>query len=329
MNNILKSALFFGVSRVGELPFFRSRLAARAAIIMFHEIQRDCRSELMTGTPVSLFEQSLTWLRQEGWSFVSLDECLRKLAEGDRSGHYAVLTFDDGYRDNVSAALPLLERHNAPFTMYVPTGAPKRFMQSWWLGLRKLFVSRDKVAIESLGRRFDCANLQGKMSALAEVIQWVHQDYRRVAMLVPTFEQNGISLAALNDAYFLDEGELRSLARHPLASIGGHTTSHPALATLSSSSARAELADNRDYLEDLLQLSVRHVAYPYGTPGACGDREAQLANEVGFETAVTTRQGRIYDHKLNHFALPRIGFHGLSGLRARMSGIIEAIQAPR
>ena len=53
-------------------------------------------------------------------------------------------------------------------------------------------------------------------------------------MLAPTFKQNGISLADLNDEYFLDERELRTLARHPLASIGGHTTSHQALSTLDS-----------------------------------------------------------------------------------------------
>jgi peptidoglycan/xylan/chitin deacetylase (PgdA/CDA1 family) len=56
--------------------------------------------------------------------------------ENDRSHRYAVLTFDDGYRDNVSMALPILERHNAPFLIYVPTGGPARTLQAWWLGLR-------------------------------------------------------------------------------------------------------------------------------------------------------------------------------------------------
>jgi peptidoglycan/xylan/chitin deacetylase (PgdA/CDA1 family) len=326
MNPIVKDCLYYGASRVGELPFFRARFAARAAIILFHEIQRDCRSELMTGTSISLFEYSLNWLQQDGWSIVSLDECIEKLARNDRSRRYAVLTFDDGYRDNVSVALPILERNNAPFMVYVPTGAPTRSMQSWWLGLRKLFLSRDKVTIDALGRGFHCSDFRSKMSALDEVIRWVHQDYRRAALLAPTFKQNGISLAALNDAYFLDERELRILAHHPLASIGGHTTSHAALATLDGSSARAELADNRGYLENLLQLSVRHVAYPYG---ACGPREEHLANEVGFQTAVTTRQGRLYDHQVNHFAFPRIGVYSRSGLRARMSGIIEGVQALR
>jgi len=164
------------------------------------------------------------------------------------------------------------------------------------------------------------------MSAFEEVQLWVHQDYRRAALLAPTFKQTGISLAALNDAYFLDERELSILARHPLASIGGHTTSHAALPTLEQSSARAELAENRRYLENLLQLPVRHVSYPYG---ACGLREEHLANEVGFQTAVTTREARLYDRKLTPFALPRIGVYNRSDFGARMSGIIEAVQALR
>ena len=79
----------------------------------------------------------------------------------------------------------------------------------------------------------------------------MHQDYHRAAALATTFENAGISMSALNDRYFLDARALQSLARHPLASIGGHTTSHQALATLDAASARTELADNRNYLENL------------------------------------------------------------------------------
>ncbi|WP_155733127.1 polysaccharide deacetylase family protein, partial [Streptobacillus moniliformis] len=75
-------------------------------------------SELMTGTSVGLFEYSLNWLRQEGWEIVSLEACIERLATNAGTGRYAVLTFDDGYRDNVVTALPILERYNAPFTIY-------------------------------------------------------------------------------------------------------------------------------------------------------------------------------------------------------------------
>ena len=212
--------------------------------------------------------------------------------------------------------------------MYVPTNALTRTLQSWWLGLRELFRSRDDITIDAMGIRFHCPDFQSKRLALTKVDQWVHQDYKRAEMLAPTFKNAGISISALNNRYFLDEGALQELSRHPLASIGGHTTSHAALATIDATSARAELADNRNYLESLLQLPVRHHAYPYG---ACGVREEHLAKEVGYSSAVTTLHGQLSNDRLNQFAIPRIGvssaFDSEISFAARMNGVQVAAEA--
>jgi len=329
MEQLLKASVFQAIRWSGLTPIFRRNFAGMAVILMFHEIQQDCRSELMTGTSVAFFEYSLNWLRQEGWEIVSLDECLERLATNPRPHRCAVLSFDDGYRDNVTTALPILERKNAPFMMYVPTGALTRTLQSWWLGLREMFRSRDAVTIDAMAVRFRCPDFDTKTSALNKVTRWIHEDYNRVAMLGPTFNKAGLSLSALNEAYFLDERELQVLAQHPLASIGGHTDSHAALASLDVLSARAEMVGNHNYLENLLQLPVRHFAYPYGTSRACGFREEQLAREVGFSTAVTTRHGHVSDFKLNRFAVPRIGVGGQhetkAAFEARMNGVQSAM----
>jgi len=87
-------------------PSFARASLPEPPLSFFHEIQRDCQSELTTGTSISLFEYALNWLQRERWSIVSLDECLKKLARNDRSRRYAVLTFDDSHRDNASVALP-------------------------------------------------------------------------------------------------------------------------------------------------------------------------------------------------------------------------------
>lgn len=328
MKQALKDGMIHLAHRSGLMPTCRRIFAGRAAILMFHEIQQDYRSELTTGTSVALFEHSLNWLRQEGWEIVSFETCLERLATDPGPRHYAVITFDDGYRDNLATALPILERNNAPFMMYVPTGAPTRTLQSWWLGLRELFRIGDAVTIDAMGMRYHCPEFREKVSGLNKVIEWIHQDYHRVEMLGSTFKEAGISLSALNEAYFLNERELQKLAQHPLASIGGHTVSHAALSALDVLSARAEMADNRCYLEQLLQLPVRHFAYPYGDSKACGPREEHLAKEIGFSTAVTTRSGQVFDSKPNHFALPRVGVGGPFDTRnrfeVRMSGIQSA-----
>jgi peptidoglycan/xylan/chitin deacetylase (PgdA/CDA1 family) len=326
MKQVLKDFVCHGFSWAGLMPAVRSLFAGRAVIIVFHEIQREFRSELATGTSISLFEHSLSWLRREGWEIVSLEECFERVLRNDRSRRYAVLTFDDGYRDNVSVALPILERHGAPFLMYVPTGAPTRTIQTWWLGLRELFRSRDDVTVDAMDTRFNCPDFQAKVSALGRVTRWVHEDYHRAATLAPTFRKAGISLSALNDAYFLDEGEIQALSRHPLASIGGHTTSHSALTLLDSSSARAEMVDNRNYLQNLIQRPVRHISYPYGN---CGPREEHLASAVGFSTAVTTRPGHLDAPHLNCFALPRILFESKIEFQAQMNGLQRAFQMLR
>lgn len=61
---------------------------------------------------------------------LSLDECLIILATHDRSRHYEVLTFDDGYRDNLSVASDPRAEQRA---IYIPADAPARSMQSWRL----------------------------------------------------------------------------------------------------------------------------------------------------------------------------------------------------
>jgi peptidoglycan/xylan/chitin deacetylase (PgdA/CDA1 family) len=330
VKQLFKTSIFQAARWSGLTPTIGRILSGRAVILMFHEVQLSHRSELKTGASVALLEYLIGWLRRRGWEIVSLETCIKRLTTEPRAGRYAVLTFDDGYRDNYSVALPILERSNTPFMVYVPTGAPTRTLNAWWLGLREIFRSRDTVAIDPMGVRFRCPDFHNKTLALHKVSEWIHADYRRIAMLDSTFERAGLSLSALNDRYFLNESELQVLARHPLASIGGHTTSHPALASLDHLSARTEMADNRNYLENLLQVPVRHIAYPYGNSRACGPREQRLAKEVGFSTAVTTRQEHVFDREQNYFALPRLAvggpFETIPAFEARMARIQSVVK---
>ena len=188
----------------------------------------------MSGTSAKLFEESLKWLRRHGWKFATLDDCMAMLATEQRPRNYAVITFDDAYRDVASTALPILERFAAPFTIYVPTGALTRTLPSWWLGLRQLLRVNERVTIDCMARTFRCSDYASKLKAFSRIAAWVHQDYRRAAMVTGDLCGRGIPLPELNEAYFLSEGELRALAQHPLVSIGGHSVSHPALATFGS-----------------------------------------------------------------------------------------------
>jgi hypothetical protein len=199
----------------------------------------------------------------------------------------------------------------------VPNGAVTRELHAWWLGLRVLFARHDRVAIPAMDVHFECGDHAGKVEALGRASSWVHADYNRAALLDDTFRRYGVSLAEIDDAYFLDAEQLRALARHPSASVGAHTVSHRPLSLLSDAEAREELAGNRRFLEGLLDRAVTDLAYPYGNPASCGEREFAVAAQTGFRSAVTTRYGALIaaDRDRLH-ALPRVAAGGASGFHA-------------
>jgi peptidoglycan/xylan/chitin deacetylase (PgdA/CDA1 family) len=299
------------------------------AILMFHEVRAAQSAGLSNATAARLLDYALRWLRRSNWQIVTLEEGLARVRAGTPSGRFAVLTFDDGYRDLVTCALPILERHGAPFTVYIPTGAVTRDLFCWWLGLRELVERSDTVVIDVMNRRFDCSTLRAKRCALEHVGTWVGADYRRAELLRPMLASSGMSFAQLNERYFLDQLQVAQLARHPLATIGGHATSHRALAILEIEEARREMRANREYLESVTQRPVRHFANPYGGRTACGDREAVLAAEVGFSSAVTTRHGHLACvQESNPFMLPRIAIDGTdtpTTFNAKISGAKTAV----
>ncbi len=324
LKSSVKVASIRGLHVSGVAHLSALALGVKGVVLAFHEIQDHVDRELWTGCPTFRFERLIRWLRLTGWEIVTLDDAVGRLQDPAETRRFAVITFDDGYRD-IARALPILRREKAPFTAYIPTGGLTRDLFAWWLGLRELFRLNDKVEIPVLGRTFFCADLREKHAALITLTRWAHGDFRRVSHFSSVFAKYGISLASLCDRYFLSEEELRSLANEPLATIGGHTVTHPALATLGDADVLRELVDNRAYLQDRLNREINHFAYPYGSPAACGEREAKAACQAGFRTAVMTSHRPLFARDGNEpHRLPRVNVHwdsSIAHLNTETSGL--------
>ena len=284
------------------------KLSGLGSILVFHEIHEDPDAELRAGCSSRAFENLINMMRQSGTDFVTMDEALLRIGDKEPKP-FVTVTFDDGYRDTYERALPVLERLNVPFTIYVPTHAVTRELYAWWLGLRTLFKKQDVVTIDAMNQRFSCFDMSSKIASLRAVTNWVGEDFRRKDSLRHIFKSNGISLEALSAEYFLDSQALRELADRPLAEIGGHTTSHAALSILSRDDMEAEMSKNRDFLENLTGREVSHFAYPYGNDEACGDREFSAAERLGFKSGATATN-RSIGRGSSKYALPRLNLTG-------------------
>lgn len=311
------------------------RYGGLGTIFMLHSVVQDPARYLFDGnhTSVVFLERFLHWAGRKGIEFITLDEVLKRLDSNATGRRFAALTFDDGYSDNLLNALPILERYQVPFTVYVTTELVTRQFFFWWRGLQCLFRDHSEVAIEALGRRYSCSSMNEKIAAYREVKQWVRRDVTvRAPLLKATFTKYNISLIDLLDRDALSAEQVQTLASHPLVTIGGHTTSHPELAKLPEAQARREISENRVFLETLIDKPVSHFAYPFGGPQACGPREENLVKDLGFKSAITTRRGNIFqEHRDRPLALPRALFSGnreyLSFIAMQMSGIRRMIDS--
>ncbi len=278
-------------------------------------------------TPENL-ERLVENLMHRGFTFISINELVEVLKGEYFRKRFIVLTFDDGYRDNLTFAYPILIKYNIPFTINVVTGFPNHTAILWWYLLEDL-IKQPAVAFEVENERmvFDTTNEEGRQACAQAVRRLVK--YAELSDYLPRvkaiFGQLGQDLQQKTRDLSLNWEELKRLGRDPLVTISAHTVNHPVLAKLAEDEVRREMLESKAELERHLGRPILHFAYPYGGKKQAEEREFQIAGKCGFLTATTTRPANIFRaHRYCMHALPRLEVShmgGPEGLIAAMNGL--------
>jgi peptidoglycan/xylan/chitin deacetylase (PgdA/CDA1 family) len=323
------------VRYAGIAPLARPFFGGLGAILMLHRVTAAPIGPTSVNRHLAVHpdfvDKLIRDMKRGGYEFVSMDEACARLQRGAHSGRFAAITADDGYRDNLLEALPVFEKHAAPFTVYVSPGLINRTVDLWWEVVERLVEARDMVQVPISGGTvaLDCMTLPQKRAANAWLHKYLTTEVREEDQR-DVLRDLAVSLGIDPEAPARDElmnwDEIRELSGHPLASIGAHTMNHYNLRRLSDGQARREIADCADILEGELGIRPRHLAYPYGYAAAVGAREVALAREAGFISAVTTRHGVLQAQHAHHMqALPRISVNGryqrIGHVQTMLSGV--------
>lgn len=322
-DNARLAAIGLGLRILG-LPAVRRRalesLDHCGMILMFHHVgpPRSDRLPINHGlevTPETL-DRVLCSLKAQDYEIISMDETPERLTRpGHRKKRFAALTFDDGGRDNLLHAAPVLMRHGAPFTVYVTTDFASGLAAPWWHVVERASLAATSLAVETDAgpRIFDTSNKRQKIQTAATLhhMLWRSTEQRRAQETIALAHQAGLDLRALDHELFMDWAELREIAAIPGCTIGAHTTSHPKLAQLDEASAKREISEGRDIIRQRLGVKVDHFSYPYGGAGTCDEREFAMVRAEGFATAVTTRKDVLKPTDVNGLTnLPRVPING-------------------
>jgi peptidoglycan/xylan/chitin deacetylase (PgdA/CDA1 family) len=260
----------------------------RLTILIFHRVLPQPDPMFPDVPDVSRFDQMLRWLGS--WlNVVPLDAATRALAEGSLPDRAAAITFDDGYADNFTVALPLLRAHGMSATFFIVTGALDggRMWNDTIIEAMRLCGTLE-LDLSEIGLGRHALTSPGTRRAASEAL--IDQlKYRDVSDRLETAERVAeLAKVVLPTNLMMTAEQVKSMRRAGMQ-IGAHTVTHPILTRLSRADSRREMADSKAHLEKILGEQVCLFAYPNGKPGRdFSEEHAVLAREIGFDAAVTT-----------------------------------------
>lgn len=132
----------------------------KVPILMYHSISRHATAKFrpFTVSP-ELFAEHMAYLYQHGYTAISVTQFIKALAHGASVGsplpeRPVVLTFDDGYADFFTEALPVLKRYSFVATLYVATafvGGTSRWLQNVGESERRMLTWDQLIEISASG----------------------------------------------------------------------------------------------------------------------------------------------------------------------------------
>ncbi len=326
---------------------FRRRFAPGALILVYHRVAEEQLDPWRLCVSPSKFEAHLRALRALRYKIVHVSALARELDAGKLPGRTVALTFDDGYRDNLLSARPLLEKYNAPATLFATAGYIGCDEEFWWDALERIFLQPGSLppTLELIIDGQTYRRELGDSAALSIVDAFRRPDWRpfrdpptlrhevhdelwqilvakrpeeRDRLIATLLDWAGLDRNGRSARRPLSEGELKQLRGDGLVEIGAHSMTHPALPSLPAPLQALELSKSKARLEELLDEPVLGFSYPQGR----SSKETELqVRRAGYAFACGSVAGAV-SRRADLYQLPRLSIGDWD--EAKFTSFVEA-----
>ncbi|MDP8978460.1 MAG: polysaccharide deacetylase family protein [Actinomycetota bacterium] len=267
-------------------------MRGRLTVLGWHNVESSWCFPLPPGGARGLRRQLLA-LRAAA-RVMPLAEALDVLAAGGSPPPGTVaLTFDDGYRDNLRLAVPLLEELELPATFFLVPGLLSREVRAWWEVAGWAFARSRRGTLSWRGVSYDLRTPDQRRHAYQRISEGLKGCDRlardaAVGELVATLRPEG---DPGDRDMFLDWRGARELVRRGFT-VGSHSAHHAILSRETPEEQERDLRRSRDALEERLQVPATVLAYPNGTARDYDGHTLAAAAAAGHRHALTTVDGR-------------------------------------
>ena len=221
------------------------------AILMLHRVTTQPNGPLGFNSHLSItpdfLDRVIGDMKGRGYRFVSMDEAVDRIRAGAGHERFATITADDAYRDNMTEALPVFEKHVAPFTIYVAPGLIDGAVDLWWNVIEDIVGASDRIELPAAKGTItlDASSPKNKAEAnrrLENYLTGEIPEEEQRAVVRELARRAGVDFDLPRREMLMNWDELRTIAGHPLATVGAHTVHHYSLRRLPAERAMREMS---------------------------------------------------------------------------------------
>jgi peptidoglycan/xylan/chitin deacetylase (PgdA/CDA1 family) len=302
-------------------------------IFLFHRVSPE-RDPLWDPLAPEKFDSIIRFI-SKNYEVVQLETAILHEQPAKTNKQPAAIVFDDGYRDFIHYALPILKKHNCPCSMYVITDCVEKQFPPWTYILDHHFIYSKKLQL-NLDKDMLPASLQATKFSTDDARIAFAKALKPFLKTIPNKVRMHLYnqvITSLNDVQAPDHlmmnwKELSEIKNEGIE-IGSHTKSHPLLNKLEEESEIIhELQESGMLIKKHLGNFPLTISYPIGGYNATVKK---LAAQSGYKIGVAVNQ-HPYDPSLQDvFEIPRIELYNESMFktRLRISGIVSMLNKLR
>ena len=261
----------------------------KVCVLLYHRV---CDLPLdVWGLAISpeVFEQHIRFYK-ENYNILRFDDDWSNVQEPS-----LVITFDDGYEDNLQYALPILEKYHVPATVFVSSGNIGTDKEFWWDELERIifYNNKDEYYFKANGECLPLSTYEEKEKACQRIRLYIkkllpeaREDFLKKMMSELEAERLPRTINRT-----VNEKGLRVLASSPYITIGGHTVTHNMLSAESPERQEWEIRTSKSKIEEIIDDEIKVFSYPFGGFDDINEYSIESVRKAGYKRAATTFVG--------------------------------------
>jgi peptidoglycan/xylan/chitin deacetylase (PgdA/CDA1 family) len=264
------------------------RKRSNPCVLMFHGVTAD-RNGSVRHMATKEFRDLLILLKKD-FELVSLDDL--HSGNGNSSKPRAALTFDDGYRNNFTEAIPVLEELEIPATFFLISESLNNSAFTLPIDVIDCIINKynpENISIDGL--KFRRAGLTYVSEMNDDIYSYIIRNSHRMNSFSRELSEQ-FPFDFINDpeygklVRFIDAITLKRIAENPLFTFASHSATHINFITAPEEIVVSELHKSRRKIEELTGQPCKAIAYPYGLYNTF---TRKVTREAGYTTAYAVK----------------------------------------